>query len=81
MAGSTPNEYLTRIAPLERVEHRVRAAMPDDRVRGMLGLDKEEPVLVMTRRTWSRARLVSHAWLTHPGGRFELSASFSTSDR
>ncbi len=79
--ATTPNEYLTRIAPLERVEHRVRAAMPDDRVRGMLGLDKEEPVLVMTRRTWSRARLVSHAWLTHPGGRFELSASFSTSDR
>lgn len=78
--ATTPNEYLTRIAPLERVEHRVRAMMPDERVRAMLGLADGEPVLRMTRRTWSRGRLVSHAWLTHPGTRFELSAAFSIDD-
>lgn len=78
---TTPNEYLTRIAPLERVEHRVRAAMPDDRVRRLLGLNDGEPILVMTRRTWSRSRLVSHARLTHPGNRFELSAAFSVLGR
>ncbi|WP_327195729.1 histidine utilization repressor [Sphingopyxis sp. LC363] len=76
----TPNEYLTRTAPLERVEHRVCATMPDARTRGMLGLDENEPVLRMTRRTWSRGRLVSHAWLSHPGTRFELSAAFSVDD-
>lgn len=75
--ATTPNEYLTRIAPLERVEHRVCAMMPDERVRTMLGLEVGEPVLRMTRQTWSRGRLVSHAWLTHPGTRFELSAAFS----
>lgn len=76
----TPNEYLTRIAPLERVEHRVCATMPDGRMRGMLALTEGEPVLQMMRRTWSRSRLVSHAWLTHPGSRFELSAAFSIDD-
>lgn len=76
----TPNEYLTRIAPLERVEHRVSAAMPDARTRAMLGLVEGEPVLRMMRRTWSGGRLVSHAWLTHPGTRFELSAAFSIDD-
>ncbi len=76
----TPNQYLTRIAPLERVEHRVCAKMPDKRTRVMLGLSDSEPVLQMTRRTWSRSRLVSHAWLTHPGTRFELSAAFSIDD-
>src|SRR3546814_11870632 len=76
----TPNEYLTRTAPLERVEHRVCAAVPDERIREMLGLPDGEPVLRMTRRTWSRSRLVSHAWLTHPGSRFELSAAFSIDD-
>lgn len=76
----TPNEYLTRIAPLERVEHRVCAKMPDKRTRAMLGLSDGEPVLQMIRRTWSRSRLVSHAWLTHPGSRFELSAAFSIDD-
>ena len=78
--NTTPNEYLTRIAPLERVEHRVCAMMPDERTRAMLGIDAGEPVLRMTRRTWSRSRLVSHAWLTHPGTRFELSAAFSIDD-
>jgi len=78
--ATTPNEYLTRTAPLERVEHRVCAMMPDERTRAMLGLDAGEPVLRMTRRTWSRSRLVSHAWLTHPGSRFELSAAFSIDD-
>lgn len=73
----TPNQYLTQIAPLERVEHRVQATMPDARTAGLLGLGAGEPVLLMTRRTWSRSRLVSHAWLTHPGSRFELSASFA----
>jgi len=77
---TTPNEYLTHIAPLERVEHRVCAMMPDERTRTMLGLNVNEPVLRMTRRTWSRSRLVSHAWLTHPGTRFELSAAFSIDD-
>jgi len=76
----TPNEYLTRTAPLQRVEHRVCATMPDARTRGMLGLNEGEPVLRMTRRTWSRGRLVSHAWLSHPGTRFELSAAFSVDD-
>ncbi|MCW6529955.1 MULTISPECIES: histidine utilization repressor [Sphingomonas] len=74
---TTPNEYLTRIAPLERVEHRVRAAMPDASTRALLGLDEKEPALIMIRQTWSRGRLVSHACLTHPAHRFELSASFS----
>ncbi|MBM0169758.1 histidine utilization repressor [Altererythrobacter sp. C41] len=77
---TTPNEYLTRIAPLERVEHRVSAMMPDERTRALLALAEGEPALRMTRRTWSRGRLVSHAWLTHPGNRFELSAAFAIDD-
>lgn len=74
---TTPNEYLTGIAPIERVEHRVRAAMPDKPTRALLGLDAGEPVLRLTRQTWSGGRLVSHAWLTHPASRFELSANFA----
>lgn len=73
---TTPNEYLTRIAPIERVEHRVLARVPDAEVRGLLGMMPGEPTLVMTRRTWSGGRLVSHAVLTHPADRYELTASF-----
>ncbi len=72
----TPNEYLTRLAPLERVQHRVRAEMPDARVRELLDMDTTEPVLVMLRQTWSRGTIASHARLTHPARRFELFAAF-----
>ncbi|KQT35279.1 histidine utilization repressor [Sphingomonas sp. Leaf412] len=74
----TPNEYLTRVAPIERVEHRVLARIPDATVRGLLGMRAGEPVLVMIRRTWSGGRLVSHAVLTHPADRYELTAGFAT---
>ena len=73
----TPNEYLTRVAPLERVEHRVRAEMPDAAVRELLDMEADEPVLVMLRQTWSRGTLASHAKLTHPARRFELAAAFA----
>lgn len=73
---TTPNEYLTRVAPLEKVEHRVVARMPDEYARGILGMQRGEPVLVMTRKTWSGGRLVSHAVLTHPANRYELTATF-----
>lgn len=73
---TTPNEYLTRVAPLERVEHRVVARVPDEEVRSILGMQRGEPVLVMTRKTWSGGRLVSHAVLTHPADRYELTATF-----
>ncbi|MGF7148414.1 GntR family histidine utilization transcriptional repressor [Sphingomonas zeicaulis] len=73
---TTPNEYLSRIAPLERVEHRVAARMPAEEVRTLLGMTLGDPVLVMTRRTWSGGRVVSYAVLTHPADRYELSATF-----
>lgn len=73
---TTPNEYLTRVAPLEKVEHRVVARTPDENVRGILGMQPGEPVLIMTRKTWSGGRLVSHAVLTHPANRYELTATF-----
>jgi GntR family histidine utilization transcriptional repressor len=67
----TPNEYLTRTAPLERVEHRVRAEMADAQTHSMLGLSDGEPVLRMTRRTWSHG----HASSVTPGSRIQDRAS------
>ena len=72
----TPNEYLTRIAPIARVEHRVTSALPDPEIRALLGMQAQEPVLVMERRTWSGDQLVSHAVLTHPASRYALTATF-----
>lgn len=74
---TTPNEYLTRVAPLERVDHTVRAVMPDPRARELLQMKEGEPALLNIRQTWSRSRVASYALLTHPGSRFEFNDTFS----
>lgn len=78
-ARITPNEYLTRVAPLERVDHTVRAVAPSPIAQELLGISEAEPCLLLIRQTWSNSRLVSYARLTHPGSRFEFEDSFSVS--
>ena len=73
----TPNEYLTQAAPLERVDHTVRAIMADPTTRELLHVSDGEPCLLLVRQTWSKSRLVSYARLTHPGSRFEFDDSFT----
>ena len=72
----TPNEYLMEVAPLQRVEHVVRATVPDARIRRLLGLGAHEPVLTVDRVTWSRGARASFTLLHHPGSRFELRGGF-----
>lgn len=73
----TPNQFLMRVAPLERVDHIVRAVMPTKEVQEFLGVNETEPCLLLIRQTWSKSRLVSYARLTHPGSRFEFEDSFT----
>ncbi len=74
----TPSEYLSRIAPLHRFDHEVRAVPATPEVRRHLALSSGEPALLLVRRTWSDDRIVSYARLYHPGSRFSLSDSFKT---
>ena len=73
----TPNQFLMSVAPLERVDHIVRAVMPTKEVQDFLGVSETEPCLLLIRQTWSKSRLVSYARLTHPGSRFEFEDSFT----
>ena len=75
----TPNEYLMRVAPLERADHVVRAVAPDKVALELLAIPQSEPCLLLIRRTWSSSQLVSYARLTHPGSRFEFEDSFTVS--
>jgi GntR family histidine utilization transcriptional repressor len=76
LGATTAHEYLMQVAPLERVEHVVRAVPPEPQVRRLLGLGAEEAVLLIERTTWSRAQPASFARLHHAGSRFELRGVF-----
>jgi GntR family histidine utilization transcriptional repressor len=74
---TTPNAYLSQVAPLQLAEHGVQAARACSQTAFLLALDPEEPCLVVTRRTWSGSRQVTAAKLFYPGNRFRLTGRFA----
>jgi len=72
--SSTPNEYLCRVAPLQRLSHDIEAVLPDDEQMHILRIKLPEACLLLHRRSWSGKGLVSYARLTHPGSRYRLSS-------
>jgi GntR family histidine utilization transcriptional repressor len=73
---STPNEYLMRAAPLARVEYRIEASRPDRTARAKLAMERDEPCLVLHRRTFSAGQVASMVRLYHPAGRYQFSGHF-----
>ena len=75
-ADTTPNQYLTRVAPLQRVEYRIEAAAPGAEIQELLAMEQHEPCLVLHRRTWSKGLVASVANLWHPGSRYRFTGHF-----
>jgi GntR family histidine utilization transcriptional repressor len=73
---TTPHDYLIKVAPLQEAEHLLRAEMPDDRTRKLLAMKRDEPCLVVIRRTWTAGQIASVARLHYPGPRYEMSGRF-----
>jgi GntR family histidine utilization transcriptional repressor len=73
---TTPNAYLTLAAPLDRAEHTVEAIRPSKQMQKLLHISAEESCLLLHRRTWWEDRVVTRAWLTHPGSRYRMGAKF-----
>jgi GntR family histidine utilization transcriptional repressor len=75
-ARTTPHDYLVKVAPLQEAEHLLRAEMPDERTRKLLAMQRDEPCLVVIRRTWTAGQIASVARLHYPGSRYEMSGRF-----
>ena len=74
---TTPNEYLTKIAPATEVKHSVEATNADKVCRDLLNVDASEAILLLKRTTWCGERLISFAELYHPGNQFSLGSQFT----
>jgi GntR family histidine utilization transcriptional repressor len=73
---TTPNEYLSRVAPLSQAEHVVQAVHAPADIAVHLAMPKDAPCLLVLRRTWSQDRLVTLSHLYHPGNAFRLTGRF-----
>lgn len=72
----TPNEYLTKVAPLTEAEHIIEATLPDKNTQRLLSIGPDQPCLLLHRRTWSGCTIASTASLTHPSNRYRLGGHF-----
>ncbi len=69
---STPNAYLSQVAPLTEASHKIEAVLVEAQVASALGIVLTAPCLKVSRRTWSAKGVVSLASLIHPGDRYCL---------
>jgi len=72
----TPTHYLLEVAPLSEAQFSIEAALPTAQEARLLGIARDEPCLVVVRRTLSRGRRVTIARLVHPGSRYTLEGQF-----
>lgn len=73
---NTPYAYLIKMAPLQKVEHVVKAILAPASIKALLDMSDDEACLLIERRTWTKGRVASTAKLYHPGSRYELSGLF-----
>lgn len=75
-----PHQYLMRTAPLQRTEHVIEAEAANKRLAKILDIAPGEPLLTLSRRTWSRGHVASYVRLTHPAGKYRFVGSFQVGD-
>lgn len=75
-----PHQYLMRVAPLERTEHIIEAEVAQKRMAAQLAVHEGDPLLVLTRRTWSRSQVASYVRLICPASHYRFVGSFSVGD-
>lgn len=73
----TPHHYLSHIAPLTSGEHIVEAVLADEAQQALLDITASQPCLLIKRRTWHHAQVVTVARLLYPGSRYQLIGSFT----
>ena len=76
-ASVSPGQWLLSRVPWSSAEHRIEAVASDRSVAAALHIGKGTPCLVIQRRTWSSAGLVTHVRLAYPGDRHALFARFT----
>jgi GntR family histidine utilization transcriptional repressor len=72
---TTPNAYLTQVAPISHTEQFVEAVLPQSWECKHLAIARSEPCLLIRRRTWSADRIVTSVRLLYPGSRYRLESS------
>lgn len=73
---TTPNAYLSKVAPLQGANYRIEACLATIPVARFLALAPGDPCLVLHRTTFSLDQVASVATMWHPGHRYQFVGSY-----
>jgi GntR family histidine utilization transcriptional repressor len=68
----TANQYLNKVAPLTEADHSIEAIISPQAITNLLDINKQQPCLLVSRRSYSTKGIVSFARLYHPGNRYRI---------
>jgi GntR family histidine utilization transcriptional repressor len=74
---TTPTRYLFEHTALWRAQYTIESARATAQEAQLLGIARDEPCLVVVRRTFTRDAAITIARLVHPGSRYRLSGEFT----
>ena len=72
----TPTHYLLEVAPLSEAQFSIEASRPSAREAKLLRIERDEPCLVVVRRTVSLGVPTTVARLVHPGRHYQIDGQF-----
>lgn len=73
----TPTHYLFAETSLWRARYSIEAVQPSAQEASWLGIERVAACLLITRETYSRSAMITHARLLHPGERYSVEGEFS----
>lgn len=73
---STPTQYLFEHTALWSARYAIEAALATAQESRLLNISRQEPCLIVVRRTFSRDHPITVARLVYPGSRYQLHGAF-----
>jgi GntR family transcriptional regulator, histidine utilization repressor len=73
----TPTHYLFDVTALWRAQYSIEAAKPTAQEAKLLGIARDEPCLIVVRRTFTRDAPITLVRLVQPGSRYSLQGEFA----
>ncbi len=77
---TTATGYLVNLVKPDEMEHVVEAVLPELPIAASLNINRTEPCLKLSRRTWKGTQVVTSVSLFYPGSRYALGARYATED-
>ena len=68
----TPNAYLMQVAPLQGMNYKLEALLPNEYIAHMLNIGTQQPCLVLQRTTRSADQIATLAIMWHAGNRYRF---------